>query len=96
MTQFRADAVVRQADGRLTLTSTNGLAVTDVDEVIVVTGFRPDLSFLTEVRLDLDPALAATRVLAEQIDPSFHSCGDVEPHGYQELGSRSRTSTWWG
>ena len=85
VTSFRADAVVRQPDGRLTLTSTNGLAVTDVDEVIVVTGFRPDLSFLTEVRLDLDPALGATRVLAEQIDPSFHSCGDVEPHGYQEL-----------
>ena len=85
MTSFRADAILTQPDGRLRLTSSNGLEVADVDEVIVVTGFRPDLSFLTEVRLDLDPALGSARALASQIDPSFHSCGDVQPHGYREL-----------
>ena len=42
-----------------------------------MTGYRPDLSFLSEVRLDLDPALQASRVLAEQIHPDHHSCGDV-------------------
>ena len=37
------------------------------------------------MRLDLDPALGAARVLADQIHPDHHSCGDVAPHGYQEL-----------
>ena len=26
-----------------------------------------------------------TREAGEEIDPSFHSCGDVSPHGYREL-----------
>jgi NADPH-dependent 2,4-dienoyl-CoA reductase/sulfur reductase-like enzyme len=85
VTQFRTEAVHGQDDGRLTLTSLNGQRVVDVDEVIVVTGFRPDFGFLSEVRLDLDPALGAPRVLAEQIHPDHHSCGDVAPHGYREL-----------
>ena len=85
VTQFRTEAVHTQDDGRLTLTSMNGQRVADVDEVIVVTGFRPDFGFLSEVRLDLDPALGAAQALAGQIHPDHHSCGDVEPHGYQEL-----------
>ncbi len=85
VTRFRTESVGRQDDGRLTLTSTDGQQVADVDEVIVVTGFRPDFGFLSEVRLDLDPALGAARVLADQIHPDHHSCGDVAPHGYQEL-----------
>ncbi len=85
LTSFRTESVVTQDDGRLTLRSDNGLEVSGVDEVIVVTGFRPDLSFLSEVRLDLDPALCAPRVLAAQIHPDHHSCGDVSPHGFREL-----------
>jgi len=85
VTQFRTDAAHAQPDGRLTLVSTDGQQVADVDEVIVVTGFRPDLSFLSEVRLDLDPALGSPRVLADQIHPDHHSCGDVAPHGHREL-----------
>ena len=85
VTQFRTESVRTQADGRLTITSVNGQQVADVDEVLVVTGFRPDFGFLSEVRLDLDPALDAARVLADQIHPDHHSCGDVAPHGYQEL-----------
>ncbi len=85
VTQFRTESVSLQESGRLTVASTTGQQVSDVDEIIVVTGFRPDFSFLSEVRLDLDPALGATRTLAEQIHPDHHSCGDVEPHGYREL-----------
>ncbi|KRF02598.1 flavoprotein [Nocardioides sp. Soil777] len=85
VTRFRTEAVVGQPDGRLTLRSVDGTEVTDVDEVIVVTGFRPDFSFLSEVRLDLDPALGSARALADQIHPDHHSCGDVAPHGYREL-----------
>ncbi len=85
LTSFRTESVAAQADGRLTLTSVDGQQVRDVDEVVVVTGFRPDLTFLAEVRLDLDPALGAARILADQIHPDHHSCGDVRPHGHREL-----------
>ena len=56
-----------------------------VDEIIVATGFRPDLSILRELRLDLDPAVEAPSTLASLIDPNVHSCGSVPPHGYDEL-----------
>ena len=55
------------------------------DELIVATGFRPDLSFLREVRIELDPALECPPLLAPLIDPNLHSCGTVRPHGAREL-----------
>jgi 2-polyprenyl-6-methoxyphenol hydroxylase-like FAD-dependent oxidoreductase len=84
-TGFRTVAVVAEAGGRLRLESEDGQLVEGVDEVVVVTGFRPDLSFLSEVRLDLDPVLSATRQLAPLVDPNIHSCGTVYPHGASEL-----------
>jgi thioredoxin reductase len=57
----------------------------DVDQLIVATGFRPDLSFLRELRLALDPALECPPALAPLIDPNLHSCGTVRPHGAREL-----------
>jgi hypothetical protein len=65
--------------------SSNGQLLSVVDEVFVVSGFRPEFAFLCAVRLDLDPALGSTRILADQIHPDHHSCGDVAPHGYREL-----------
>lgn len=56
-----------------------------VDELIVATGFRPDTSFLREVRIALDPALECPPALASLIDPNEHSCGTVRPHGAAEL-----------
>jgi thioredoxin reductase len=55
------------------------------DELIVATGFRPDLSFLRELRISLDPALECPPTLAPLIDPNEHSCGTVRPHGAREL-----------
>jgi thioredoxin reductase len=55
------------------------------DEVIATTGFRPDLSVLSELRLDLDDRVEAPRALAPLIDPNVHSCGTVPPHGVDEL-----------
>lgn len=55
------------------------------DELVVSTGFRPDLSFLSELRLRLDPAIEAPVALAPLIDPNEHSCGTVRPHGAREL-----------
>ncbi|MBR1087267.1 NAD(P)-binding domain-containing protein [Bradyrhizobium manausense] len=56
-----------------------------VDELVVSTGFRPDFSFLSELRLRLDQAIEAPVALAPLIDPNEHSCGTVRPHGASEL-----------
>lgn len=56
-----------------------------VDALVPATGFRPDLHMLSELRLDMDPAVEAPRALGPLIDPEFHSCGSVEPHGERML-----------
>lgn len=56
-----------------------------VDEVIVATGFRPDFSMLTELRLSLDLGTESPTALGPMIDPNVHSCGTVRPHGALEL-----------
>lgn len=87
----RLDLVTGFHIDRVTVTS-NGLVVSagerkvaPVDEIIAATGFRPDWSILSEVRLDLDPAVQSPRALAPLIDPNVHSCGTVRPHGAEEL-----------
>ena len=60
-------------------------ATHDTDLVVVATGFRPELTMLSELRLDLDDIVEAPRALAPLIDPNEHSCGTVRPHGYREL-----------
>ncbi|MGW0843639.1 NAD(P)-binding domain-containing protein [Streptomyces sp. NPDC002787] len=71
--------------GRLVLVAEDGRRLEAVDEVVVLTGFRPDLSFLAELRLGLDERLQAPLALAPLIDPNVHSCGTVYPHGVREL-----------
>ena len=56
-----------------------------VDQLVVATGFRPQLDFLREVRIALDPAVECPPMLAPLIDPNEHSCGTVRPHGAREL-----------
>ncbi|MGP3731784.1 FAD-dependent oxidoreductase [Streptomyces sp. GDS52] len=85
VTGFRTEAVERDTDGRVILVAEDGRRLQAVDEVIVLTGFRPDLSFLSEVRLRLDERLQAPVELAPLIDPNQHSCGTVYPHGHREL-----------
>ncbi|WP_262006439.1 NAD(P)-binding domain-containing protein [Streptomyces sp. FIT100] len=85
VTGFRTEAVERDADGRLVLVAEDGRRLDAVDEVIVLTGFRPDLSFVSELRLGLDERLQAPVGLAPLIDPNVHSCGTVYPHGVNEL-----------
>jgi hypothetical protein len=80
-------AAISQVDGRLRLATASaccGRSIV-VDELVVATGFRPDLSFLCEIRLRLDPAIEAPVALAPLIDPNEHSCGTVRPHGAREL-----------
>jgi thioredoxin reductase len=85
VTGFRTEAVERQEDGRLDLVSVGGNRLSGVDEVVALTGFRPDLSWLSELRLELDATLQAPVALAPLIDPNVHSCGTVYPHGVKEL-----------
>lgn len=66
---------VRLADGR----------VLEVDRVVPATGFRPDLTMLSELRLDLGQMVEAPSPLGPLIDPEFHSCGTVSAHGEKEL-----------
>lgn len=82
-----AVAAIGQVDGRLRIATSSSCCGHSVivDELIVATGFRPDLSFLGEVRLRLDPAIEAPVALAPLIDPNEHSCGTVRPHGAREL-----------
>jgi thioredoxin reductase len=84
VTGFRTQAVERDGD-RLVLVAEDGRRLDPVDEVIVLTGLRPDLSFLSELRLGLDDRLQAPTALAPLIDPNVHSCGTVYPHGVNEL-----------
>jgi hypothetical protein len=80
-------AAISQADGRLRIATSSGCCGRSVvvDELMVATGFRPDVSFLGEIRLRLDPAIEAPVALAPLIDPNEHSCGTVRPHGAREL-----------
>ncbi|KAA0092074.1 flavoprotein [Mycolicibacterium sp. P1-18] len=83
-TGFRTERV-DVVDGRAVVVAEDGRALPPADHVVVLTGFRPDLSFLSEMRIELDPILQAPVKLAPSIDPNTHSCGSVLPHGAAEL-----------
>ncbi len=83
VTGFRTARITRTADG--VVLASDDEVLEPVDEIIAATGLRPDLSFLTEVRLNLDPAVESPAALAPLIDPNLHSCGSVPPHGADEL-----------
>lgn len=75
-------------DGKINIKGTvNGEhnEIQGIDEMIVNTGSRPDFSFLSEIRLSIDPATESVEALAPLIDPNVHSCGTVRPHGEKEL-----------
>jgi thioredoxin reductase len=75
---------LREAGGGIVAVA-GGRRVGPVDEVIAVTGYRPDLALAAELRLSLDPAVESPSALAPLIDPNVHSCGSVPPHGEREL-----------
>ncbi|WP_245668872.1 FAD-dependent oxidoreductase [Chloroflexus islandicus] len=83
VTGWHTERVDRTADGLVV--SDGQRTLPPVDEIVVCTGLRPDLSFLRELRLALDPVVEAPVALAPLIDPNLHSCGTVPPHGVDEL-----------
>ncbi|MEU4408136.1 FAD-dependent oxidoreductase [Streptosporangium sp. NPDC023963] len=79
---------VTEADGQVTVLSRDPSGAEQsitVERVVAATGYRPDHSIASELRLDLDPVLGSTRALAPLIDPNQHSCGTVPAHGVREL-----------
>ncbi len=86
LTSFCADAVIADGD-RVTVRARTGSEPIElaVDQIVVTTGFRPDFSFLRELRVEVDPTVEAPSALSPLIDPNLHSCGTVPPHGVEEL-----------
>jgi thioredoxin reductase len=84
VTGFRIEQISR-TDDSVVLVSEDGRALRAADHVVVLTGFRPDLTFLSEMRLELDTTLQAPVRMAVEIDPNVHSCGSVGATGAKDL-----------
>ena len=84
VTGFRVEQI-QPGSGGTVLISEDSRALPPASKVLVLTGFRPDLSFLSELRLELDPAMQAPVRLAAEIDPNLHSCGSVGATGAKDL-----------
>jgi thioredoxin reductase len=84
LTGFRVDRIA-PSESRLVVEAEDGRKIEGVDQLVVATGFRPNLALTRELRLKLDPWLEAPEILAPLIDPNLHSCGTVYPHGATEL-----------
>lgn len=67
------------------ITHSGDLRLPPVDEIIVATGFRPDLEMLRELRLDLHPLFESPFALGPLIDPAANACGTVPPHSVEKL-----------
>ncbi len=79
---------MEKADGQVRVVSRDPSGAEQsvtVDRIVSATGYRPDHSIASELRLDLDPVLGSTSQLAPLIDPNDHSCGTVPAHGVDEL-----------
>lgn len=84
VTGFRVERLLSAGD-RVVVVSEDGRALPAADRVIVLTGFRPDLTILSELRVELDPTLQAPVRIAAEIDPNIHSCGSVAATGARDL-----------
>ncbi|WP_061016806.1 FAD-dependent oxidoreductase [Microbacterium sp. CCH5-D1] len=84
VTGFRVAEFHDEAAG-LRIVAENGKEVDGVSRVFALTGFRPDVSILSEMRIDLDASLEAVAGIAEEINPNVHSCGSIGATGARDL-----------
>ena len=97
VTGFRTERIRRGRAGRAVLVAEDGRELTPADTVVVLTGFRPDLSFLSEMRLDLDPVLQAPRRIAPCDRPERPLLRHRRPDpGAGTWRTPSRACTWSG
>ncbi|ROR66796.1 NAD(P)-binding domain-containing protein [Agrococcus jenensis] len=89
VTGFRVDEIRTSGDG-VVLVAEDGREHGPIARLFALTGFRPDLSILSEVRIAIDPALDSVAGLAAEIDPNVHSCGTVAATGAAELAQPER------
>lgn len=87
VTPYKIQYIKKTDNGMSIVGNQNGkeLLISDIQEMIVNTGSRPDFSILQEVRTDIDSATESVKAVAPLIDPNLHSCGTVRPHGEAEL-----------
>jgi len=79
---------VKESNGKISLTGDldgKDSEISGIDEIVVSAGFRPNVTYLSEIRLNVDSAVESVEALAALIDPNIHSCGTVRPHGEEEL-----------
>ncbi|MCW2286973.1 pyridine nucleotide-disulfide oxidoreductase [Leucobacter luti] len=84
LTGFRT-VQISDAGGRPVVHSEDGRQLEPADQIVVLAGFRPDFSFLSEIRLHLDVRLQAPASVAAEVDPNVHSCGSIQATGAAEL-----------
>lgn len=82
-TGVRVDGFTESSAGIVTHSGDRELS--PVDEIIIATGFRPDLEMLRELRLDLHPIFESPFALGAIIDPATNACGTVPPHTVEKL-----------
>ena len=85
ITDFPIEAI-DITDAALSLHTANEKKTLMADELIVTTGFRPNLELLRELRLSLDPTLECPAAIGPLIDPTVHTARTARPHGATELG----------
>ncbi|WP_159619214.1 NAD(P)-binding domain-containing protein [Ruania rhizosphaerae] len=83
-TGFRTERI-DMVGGSVIVSAEDGRQLDPADHVVVLTGFRPDHTFLSEVRLELDVRLQAPPRVATEVDPNIHSCGSVAATGAADL-----------
>lgn len=80
---FRVQRMTRTPDGIIVESDTTRIG--PFDAIISTTGYRPDLTIARELRLSIHEGTEGVSAIAPLIDPNFHSCGSVPPHGAEEL-----------
>lgn len=86
-TPFQIQEIQEAAEKLTLIGEQNGIlaAINGIDQLISNTGSRPDFSFLTEIRLNINHTVESAEAIADLIDPNVHSCGSVRAHGEFEL-----------
>lgn len=92
-TGFRT-AAVRCEGGRVVLADDSGRELGPVDEVVALTGFRPDLSWLSEVRLGLDPPCRHRSGWPPSSTPTCTPAARSTHTGPRSSPTPSPASTW--